>query len=205
MHDSTKSVGYARISTLDQNVVNQIDKLREDGITVMFCDEGVSGMRPASERGEYRAMIKYLSTHPDVKTIVVYEISRFGRDMQNSINTFLDLEKNGYTIWSLTEAWTHQTDPAVRKFMIAVVSWLNEQELTRMRNRIHAGIDRARIHGTKSGKPIGKPAKNPDEAAVKALRDSGMSWRKIADNMGMEISTLFRYRQQWKAKALGRN
>jgi DNA invertase Pin-like site-specific DNA recombinase len=197
-------VGYVRVSTNEQTTVNQIDILKRAGVKVFFADEGVSGMKDPIERAEYRAMIRYLKEHPGVKTIVIYELSRLGRNMQKSINTFLDLEKEGYTIWSLTEEWTHSSEPGMRSLMLTIISWVNEQERNRISSRTKAGMDRVRKYGSKSGRPIGRQRKDPDEATVKTLRDSKMSWHKIADQLGMEISTLYRYRMIWKHKELGR-
>ncbi|MCK9570294.1 recombinase family protein [Candidatus Pacearchaeota archaeon] len=198
MQYPSKTVGYARVSTDDQTTVNQIDELRKNGVTVIFCDEGISGTKAPMERAEYRAMIKYLQEHPDTKTIVIYELSRLGRNLWKSIETFIGLEKEGYTIWSLTEEWTHASEPSMRNLMLMLVSWMNEQEQKRLSARTKLGMDRVRKYGSKSGKPIGKPKKNPDRIEVEAMRSTGLSWHKISDRLGLEISTLYRYRMQWK-------
>ena len=204
MHDSTTSVGYVRVSRTDQKAINQVDELRKHGVTVIFSDEGVSGSKPAMSRPEYREMIRHLDTHPLVKTIVVYELSRIGRDMLDSINTFIGLERRGYMIWSISESWTHTQDPNMRTFMVSIVSWLNEQELKRDSKRIKLGMESARVHGTRSGKPIGKPAKIPDKETVGLLRKEKKSWGEIAGIFHMDVSTLYRYRRNWKRDELGR-
>lgn len=204
MHDKTNMIGYARVSTDEQTSINQIDKLKEFGVTILFKDDGVSGKKLALERPEYREMIRYLTSHPNVKTIVVYELSRLGRNMLDSITTFINLEKQGYRIWSLTETWTHQEDPGMRNFMILIVSWMNEQELIRLSQRTKAGMDRVKKYGSKSGLPIGHPRKDPDKEIVLNLRKEGKSWKFISDLFKMDISTLFRYRRDWKRKELGR-
>jgi DNA invertase Pin-like site-specific DNA recombinase len=198
------AVGYCRVSTGDQVIANQTDKLRERGVSVLFCDEGVSGSIPAMERPDFKEMIKYLDSHKEIKIVAVFEISRLGRSFQDSINTFLNLENRGLIVYSLTEVWTHATEPSMRKLLISIVSWLNDQELTRLKVRIRAGIDHAKKFGTKKGGPIGKPPKNINRESVEALRKTNMSWHKIADSIGCEVSTLFKYRQAWKRKDLGR-
>jgi putative DNA-invertase from lambdoid prophage Rac len=198
------AVGYCRVSTGEQVIENQIDKLREAGITVIFADKGISGSIPAKERPDYKEMMKYLDSNPDIKTIVVFEISRLGRQFQDSVNTFLDLEKRGVMVYSLTEGWTQVQDPVMRPLLVAIMSWVNDQALTSLKHRIKAGIEHAKKYGTKSGIPIGKPSKNIDRTTVETLRASGMSWHKIADNIGCEVSTLYRNRKSWDAKDLGR-
>lgn len=204
MQDPQKTVGYARVSTDEQASVNQIDKLRADGVRVIFCDEGISGKKLALERPEYKEMIRYLEKHPEVTRIVTYELSRLGRNLLDSITTFLNLEKQGYMIWSLTESWTHQEDPNMRSFMILIVSWMNEQEVIRLSTRTKAGMDRARLHGTRSGKSIGRQPKTPDKETVMKLSADGKSWKEISGIFNIDESTLFRYRKMWKRKELGR-
>lgn len=200
MHDSGKCVGYARVSTDEQTSKNQIDKLKESGITVLFCDEGISGKRPALERPEFREMVKYLQNHSGFKTIVTYELSRLGRNLQDSINTFMNLEKDGYTIISLTEHWTEQPDPNMRSLMMLIFSWMNEQEVKRLSTRTKAGLDRARSQG----KILGRPSKTLDKETVMSLQKDGKSWKEISNIFRVDESTLFRYRQDWKRKELGR-
>jgi DNA invertase Pin-like site-specific DNA recombinase len=203
--DSNTMCGYVRISTYEQNSVNQEDKLREFGVNIIFKDEGISGSKLAMERADFKEMMKYLKDHPNIKIIVVYELSRLGRNMLDAITMFITLEKQGYRIWSLTEDWTHQDDPSMRSLMLLIVSWMNEMELKRLSQRTKAGMDRVRLHGSKSGKPIGRPASDPNKEVIMNLRSEGKSWKFIADTFKMDISTLFRYRRDWKRKELGRD
>lgn len=198
------AIGYCRVSTGEQKIENQIDKLKAAGISVLFCDQGISGSVPALSRPDFKEMMKYLGTHKEVKFIAVFELSRLGRSFQDSINTFLDIEKTGVMVYSLTEPWTQITDQRMRELLIAIMSWVNQQELTSLKQRIRAGIEHAKKFGTKRGGPIGKPPLNIDREVVETLRSKKMSWRKIADSIGCEVSTLFKYRQTWKRKDLGR-
>jgi putative DNA-invertase from lambdoid prophage Rac len=198
------AVGYCRVSTGEQVIENQIDKLREVGVTVLFADKGISGSIPAMERPDFKQMVKYIRSHPEIKTVAVFEMSRLGRSFQDSINTFLEIEKMGVVVYSLTEAWTQTPDPVMRPLMVSIMSWVNEQELTSLKRRIKAGIEHAKKFGTKSGIPIGKPSKNIDRTTVETLRASGMSWHKISDQLGCEVTTLWNYRKKWEAQDLGR-
>jgi len=209
MHDAQKfdtntMCGYVRISTHEQNSVNQEDKLREFGVSVIFKDEGISGSKLAMERTDFKEMMKYIKDHSNIKIIAVYELSRLGRNMLDAITMFITLEKQGYRIWSLTEDWTHQDDPSMRSLMLLIVSWMNEMELKRLSQRTKAGMDRVRLHGSKSGKPIGRPSSDPNKEVVMNLRSEGKSWKFIADTFKMDISTLFRYRKNWRRIDLGR-
>ena len=200
MHDLKKSVGYARVSTNEQVSENQIIKLKQHGVSAIFCDEGVSGKRPALERPEYKQMMRYLEQNPDTKKIVVYELSRLGRNMLDSITTFLQLEERGYFIWSLTEDWTHQEDPSMREFMILIVSWMNKKELDRLSTRTKAGLERAKAQG----KILGRPELALDKEQVIRMNQEGKSWKEISSVFRVDESTLFRYRQKWKRQELAR-
>jgi putative DNA-invertase from lambdoid prophage Rac len=197
-------VGYARVSKVEQESENQILKLREYGVTRIYCDEGVSGKTDAMNRPEFRRLLEYIHEHPDPEgkgyTIVVYELSRIGRSMLDTLNTFVELEKNGIMVLSISEQWTQTNDKMMRQLLVSIVSWLNQQELIRLSERTKAGIERARAQG----KQIGAPKKKVDREAVDALREKGMSWNKIAAHLNVDPITLYRRKLKWKELELGR-
>jgi putative DNA-invertase from lambdoid prophage Rac len=205
MHTTKKCIGYARVSTDKQESQHQIDQMKNIGVSIFFSDEGISGTVPARNRPEYKRMITYLQEHKEINTLVVFELSRIGRDLQDSINELLNFEKAGIRVWSVSEQWTHADDPGQRQIMIMIVSWLNSQALDIMRKRIRSGIQHAKLHGTKSGKPIGKPRATIDKDMVMRERAAGMSWHKISVGMNINPVTLYRARLMWKAKELGRD
>lgn len=207
----TETVGYARVSTGEQFAVNQIDEMKKHGVSVFFYDEGVSGKTPAMTRPEFKAMIDYIDKHPGTQRILVYEVSRLGRNMLDSINTFITLESRGLHIVSLKETWTQQEDPAIRPLLVMIMSWVNAQELQRLSDRTKLGMERVKKYGSKSGNPIGRPAKSPQKTEVVAMRAGKLSedgkpwpWCKIAAHYNMDGSTLYRYRKKWKSQDLGR-
>lgn len=193
-------IGYARTSTNEQYIQNQIDKLKEAGAEVIFADEGVSGKKLARERPEFKELLNYLDQHPEVKKIIVFELSRIGRNMQDTFNTVLNIEKRGVMIWSLKEVWTQRDDPEFRPLLISIFSWVNQQELKRLSDRTKAGLDRAR----KEGKQIGGQWKKIDKKVYEDLVAKGYSFTKIASIMNVDVSTLYRRRRQWKREELGR-
>ena len=69
--------------------------------------------------------------------------------------------------------------------------------------RVKAGLQHARAHGTKSGKPIGRPVVAVDGAQVVELRSQGVSWRAIADKLGVGVGTVRRIYQATPADAIG--
>lgn len=197
----TQKIGYCRVSTKEQDVRNQIKLLKEEGIDIIFSDEGISGMRTSKSRPEYKRMLKYIEEHPSVKFVYVFEISRLGRNMMETLGQFTEFEKNGINVISLTEDWTRNCDPNIRPLLVTVVSWINEQELVRMSTRIKAGLERAKAEGKK----VTKPFKNIDEELVEKMHSEGLSYLKIAQKLNIDPSTLHRRKQLWKESRLGRS
>lgn len=197
-------VGYARVSKVEQESENQILKLREYGVTRIYCDEGVSGKTDARSRPEFKRMLDYINEHPDPEekgySIIVFELSRIGRSMMDTLNTVVDLENQGIRVISLSESWTQTCDQSMRQLISGVVSWLNQEELKRLSTRTKAGIERARAQG----KQIGAPKKKVDREVVDALREKGMSWNKIAAQLNIDPVTIYRRKLKWKELELGR-
>jgi DNA invertase Pin-like site-specific DNA recombinase len=69
--------------------------------------------------------------------------------------------------------------------------------------RVKAGLEHAKAHGTKSGKPIGRPVVAVDRAQVVELRSQGLSWRTIADRLGVGVGTVRRIYQATLADSTG--
>jgi putative DNA-invertase from lambdoid prophage Rac len=195
-----QTLGYVRVSKEIQTIENQTRLLREKGVTKIFGDEGVSGMRPAMDRSGFKDMIKFIDDNPDPEGCVVwvFELSRVGRNMLDTLNTITDLEKRGIRIYSISDAWTLQPDEHIRKLLVGVVTWIAEQEIISLKKRIHAGLDRARANG----KTLGAQPKNVDWNVVDSKRLQGFTFRQIADEMNIHESTLFRKRKKVLSKRL---
>ena len=86
----------------------------------------------------------------------MWSLDRFGRSMAGNVNDALALDAAGVKLISVREPWLDTGGP-VRDLLLAIFSWVAEQELRRLVERTRAGIERARAKGTKSGKPIGRP------------------------------------------------
>jgi putative DNA-invertase from lambdoid prophage Rac len=124
---------------------------------------------------------------------LVWSIDRFGRSMAGNVNDALALDDVGVKIVSVREPWLDTGGP-VRDLLLAIFSWVAEQELRRLVERTRAGMDRARANGTKSGKPIGRPYRLPprDVERARAMRAAGRSVRAIAIAMKASRSTVAR-------------
>jgi DNA invertase Pin-like site-specific DNA recombinase len=71
--------------------------------------------------------------------------------------------------------------------MIAVAAWIAEQERLRISERTLAGLERARLQGTRSGKAIGRPSKVLDRDKVRQLHAQGWGYKRIAKRLSPDV------------------
>jgi len=176
------AVGYARVSLETEDINNQVkaieDYAKANGIQLIgiFKDVGVSGAKPALEREGFRQMLNALANMPAVKTVIIYDISRLGRDMVDVVETYrLLTERHGLSVLFVQhpELNVIQGSPlgeAIRKATLALLGIAVEIERALIIERTKAGLARARSQGKHIGrKPIPIPI---DE--VKKYRKMGV-------------------------------
>lgn len=150
-------VGYARVSTVDQNLEMQLRLLREYGCGRIFIDKlsAVSGRREG-----WLDCRRYLR---EGDTLVIYSLSRVGRSMEHLLAVNSDLLKRGIALKSLTEPIDTRTADGKLAFNIRAAFAQFERDVTIERTR--AGIEARR----KGGLLIGRPSKLDDKtkAAIK--------------------------------------
>jgi DNA invertase Pin-like site-specific DNA recombinase len=179
---------YLRVSTDRQTTDNQkpeVEQLvRARGYEVVTVyEEQASAVK---HRPQYERMLKD-AKRGAFKVLVVWALDRFGRSMTGNLNDLLELDRQGVEVVSIREPWLDTGGP-VRSLLIAIVSWVSEQERARLVLRTKAGIERARRRGTK----IGRPRVPVDVARARELRAEGMSLRAVASVMDIKYATLCR-------------
>ena len=175
-------VGYARVSTQDQNLDLQLSALRQAGCDKVFFDAGVSGT--AVHRPALKKVLKALRPG-DV--LVTWRLDRLGRSLSHLISLIADLERRGIAFRSLCEAVDTSTAPG--RLMFHVLGALAEFERSLIRERTTAGLTAARARGT----TLGRPAKLSTEQVEMAIREtSRSSLADIADSLSISRSTLRR-------------
>lgn len=138
-------IGYSRVSTNDQSLNSQLDKLKQYGCKKIYTDI-ISGSK--SNRSELNNMLEYVR---EGDTIVVYRLDRLGRnlkDLINLINIFQD-KKVGFR--SITE--NIDTTTPTGKLMFHIAGAFAEFERNIIRERTKAGLESARARGKKGGRP----------------------------------------------------
>jgi DNA invertase Pin-like site-specific DNA recombinase len=121
------SIGYARVSTLDQNADLQHTALKTAGCKRIFTDHGVSGTR--ASRPELDRMLDHLREGDEV---VVWKLDRLGRNTRNLLALIDDLEGRGVHFRSLTEGIS--TTGAMGRAMLTVMSAFAQLERDQLKN-----------------------------------------------------------------------
>ena len=137
-------IGYARVSTDDQNLDLQKDALNKVGCQVIY-EEAASGKN--SERPELDQCLKALRSGD---TLVVWRLDRLGRSLRDLVQIVGDLEKRGIAFESLMEKI--ETGSAAGRLVFHVFAALAEFERNLIRERTRAGLAAARARGRKGGK-----------------------------------------------------
>lgn len=176
-------VGYARVSTRDQDYAMQAEALTAAGCEKVF-EEVASGAQ--KDRPELAKVIGYLRKG-DV--LVVWKLDRLARSLKQLIETVEELEKRGIGFVSLTES-IDTTTPGGR-LIFHVFGALAEFERELIRERTNAGLKSAKARGVKLGRP--KALEGEAINVAKALLKSGkMSASQVAAHVGVSRATLYR-------------
>jgi DNA invertase Pin-like site-specific DNA recombinase len=176
-------IGYARVSTQDQNLELQTEALTKAGCKKIFEDK-VTG-----SRAERPGLTKTQEALREGDTLVVWKLDRLGRSVKNLVDLVEELHKKGVQFKSLTDAIDTGT-PSGRFFFHVMASLAQmERELTIERTR--AGLDIARKLGRKGGRK--RQMTDSKIKSAKKLLASGVPPRDVATNLGVSVPTLYRW------------
>ena len=175
-------VGYARVSTQDQDVALQIDALNEVDCERIFEEKASQRDRP-----QLKEAVAYMRPGD---TLVVWKLDRLARSLKQLIETVEGLEEKGIGFRSLTEAIDTTTSGG--KLIFHIFAALAEFERSIIHERTMAGLTSARARGRLGGRP---PALSSDDvAAAKAmLGDPEITVAEVARRLNVAESTLYRH------------
>jgi len=182
---------YARVSTLHghQDPEMQLSELREyatrRGLSIHeeYVDQGVSGSK------ESRPALNRLMTDAQkcrFDAILVWKIDRFGRSLKHLVNSLADLSAYGITFISLRDNLDLSTPSG--RLMFQIIGAMAEFERALIQERVKAGLRNAKA----KGKRIGRPRQQVDSSKVLKLRANGVSWRDVAQQLGLGTGTVYR-------------
>jgi len=176
-------IGYARVSTEDQKLEIQLQKLKVAGCKRIF-QEKVSGAH--RERPELAKMLEHLR---ESDTVVVWKLDRLARSTRNLLEISDVIAQTGAGLKSLSEPWADTTTPAGR-MVLTVFAGLAEFERELIRERTGTGRVAAMKRGVRFGRPSSLKA---DQAALaRRLLDEGKSAKEVAKTFGVHRATIYR-------------
>ncbi len=177
-------IGYARVSTEDQNLDLQFDALKKAGCERIFRDK-ISGMKENRD-----GLSQALEIVRSGDTLVVWKLDRLGRSLQHLISVINNLKKKGIYFRSIQESL--DTSSSTGKLIFHIFGALAEFERDIIRERTMAGLAAAIARGRVGGRP-----KIMDKGKVKLARtlvaDDTRSIGEICEILGVSKATLYRY------------
>lgn len=186
-------IGYARVSTLDQDPTLQLDALEAAGCEKIFIEHMTGAKR---DRPELNAALSYLR---DGDTLVVWKLDRLARSLKQLIETVETMDGQGVGFKSLTE--NIDTTTAGGLLVFHLFGALAQFERALIQERTTAGLAAARARGRVGGR---KPKlSDADVKAARAmLRDESITAAQVAKQFGVSVGTLYRYLPAAKSEAV---
>ena len=179
-------IGYARVSTKDQNLSLQIDALQKEGCELIF-EEKASGAK--SDRPELRRMIGQLRKG-DI--VIIWKLDRLGRSLRDLVNLVTEIQDKGAGLKSLNDSIDTTTPQG--KLTFHLFAALAEFERDIISERTKAGLESARARGRKGGRPKGlsEQAKNKAIIAETLYREGDFSVKQICQHLDIARSTFYK-------------
>ena len=195
---------YCRVSTLNgQTVENQEIVLREVAarmdweIVRVFADEGISGAKGRDKRPGYDALLKDAARH-EFDVAMAWSVDRLGRSLQGLVNFLEELRALKIDLYLHSQGLDTSTPTGRAMYQMAGI--FAEWERAIIRERVIAGLARARMKGTKSGNPMGRPRISAvkEKAIIESLK-AGNGIIKTARLVGVGTGTVERVRRTMKS------
>ena len=195
---TTRAVIFARVSTTRQSVESQVAALREvrerkgwEDAGELF-ENGVSGRKGRKKRPGLQALITG-ATRRDFDVVMVFKLDRLGRSTKDVLSTIDDLREQGIELYIHDVAGeVVDTRTAMGRFFLTIAVAFGELESGIKSERIRAGLAVARAKGTKLGRArlIDTPGGPAKVAQIRALHAGGMGKKRLADEVGVALSTV---------------
>lgn len=179
-------IGYARVSTIDQNLDRQIDALKDAGCEKIFAEKA-SGR--SKNRPELQRMLEYMRQGDQV---IVVKLDRIGRNTKNLIELSEQFESAGVDFISLGDSI--DTSTATGRLFFSVLAAISQFEADLNRERTMEGLEAARRRGNTGGRPRIDP--EMVDRALKMYRTKTFCIREITQATGLSKASIYRYVKQ---------
>ena len=187
MYDTSMLIGYARVSTNEQNLDLQRDALRKAGVSAkrIFTDK-ITGTK--EERPGLATALSHLR---EGDTLVVWRLDRLGRSLKHLIETVTALQSQGTAFQSITE--NINTATATGQLVFHIFASLAEFERSLIKERTIAGVAAARARGKKGGRPKLNTSLSKVAMAKKLYADKTNTPDDICETLHISRATLYQY------------
>ena len=176
-------VGYARVSTRDQDLAGQFAELKAAGCELVYREKVSSA---ASDRKELARLVRKLERGD---TVIVMRLDRLARSTRDLLNILDEIGKAGAGFRSIKDTWADTTTSHGR-LMLTILGGLAEFERELIKDRTDAGRVRAKARGVKFGR---KPKLNPFQREQALARlSSGETQAEVARTYGVDRATISR-------------
>ena len=184
-------IGYARVSTFDQNPDLQNDALKKAGCEKIFTDtvSGTVPLRPGLNQAKEQLR--------KGDTLVVWRLDRLGRSLKDLIEWMNYLDTEGVALKSLQESI--DTSTATGKLVFHVFGALAEFERNLILERTQAGLSAARARGRLGGRPKSLDA-DKKQVVIDLYNEKKLTVKKICEMMGISKPTLYDYVRDYVPK-----
>ena len=176
-------IGYVRVSTNEQNLDLQKEYLKRSGCQKIYEDQ-ISGLR--EDRPGLSKVLEHLR---EDDTFVVWKLDRLGRSVKSLIEFVANLEKNKIHFKSLTD--NIDTSTPTGRFFFHIMASLAQMERELIVERTRAGLEAAKQRGRIGGRK--RSMTNSKIESAKKLLASRIPPKEVASNLGISISTLYRW------------
>lgn len=191
---------YLRVSTGEQTTANQKRELeavaKRNGwkIVARFEDKGISGAKGRDKRPGFDALLKGVMRR-EFDLVAAWSVDRLGRSLQQFVETLGDLNATGTDLYLHQQALDTSTPSGRALFQMCGV--FAEFERAMIRERVNAGLARAKADGVTLGRPRLETLEDDESArkkaaAIIAMRVKGVGIRKIAIELGVGVGTVMR-------------
>lgn len=173
-------IGYARVSSISQDLDIQIGKLTAAGCEVIRSETGSGASRDG--RTELSTVLEFLRKGDE---LVVHRLDRLGRSTRDVLNLVYELDTRGASLRILDPDITTQGE--MGRMVITVLGMVADMELKFIKDRQRAGIEVAKSKGTYKGR-----RKAVDDAEIHTRIASGSTKAQVARDMGVSRMTVYR-------------
>ncbi len=178
-------IGYARVSTKDQNLHAQLDGLSDAGCEKVFSDK-ISSSK--AERLQLLAALDYMR---EGDTLVVMKLDRLGRSLKELVSIVENLHERKMHFKTL-DGYQFDTSSAGGKLTFQLFAALAEFERNVIRERTQAGLAAAVVRGQKGGRP--SKITDANRYQIRALlADPDTTISQICETMGISRGTLYKH------------